>query len=259
MQAVGTDLPKPSWRTCKERSVSGLTWRPILPQCFQHDLCTFDFFLWSSAKVKRDRWTTTITKNWGYSFLFILLGTCTAVVKAGKHASGEQELETHRVEEAHSKCTLPSCANQQFTMLSKLELIPNFQKLFIIIITISPQAEDNTLFRIITHFDLDKGRIMKLKEMQHVWVLMLTTHSTQHKERGALLRQRIVHFPQSIFFVSVIVLPSAPWSHITTLVKNHWVIFNCKVCLCPCSLLHTPQHSLVYTWVRTAKPVRGIG
>lgn len=51
-------------------------------------------------------------------------------------------------------------------MFSKrLELIPSFQKLFIIIITISPQAADNTLFRIITHFDLDKDRIMKLKEV----------------------------------------------------------------------------------------------
>lgn len=63
----------------------------------------------------------------------------------------------------------PFLCKSTIYMLSKgLELISNFQKLFIIIITISPQAADNTLFRIITHFDLDKDRVMKLKEMQQI-------------------------------------------------------------------------------------------
>lgn len=50
------------------------------------------------------------------------------------------------------------CKSTIYMLSKRLELIPNFQELFIIIITISPQAADNTLFRIITHFDLDKGK-----------------------------------------------------------------------------------------------------
>lgn len=54
-------------------------------------------------------------------------------------------------------------------MLSKsLELVPSFQKLFIFIITISPQAVENALFRVTTHFDLNKDRIVKLKEVLQI-------------------------------------------------------------------------------------------
>lgn len=50
------------------------------------------------------------------------------------------------------------CKSTIYMLSKRLELIPNFQELFIIIITISPQAADNALFRIITHFDLDKEK-----------------------------------------------------------------------------------------------------
>lgn len=92
-------------------------------------------------------------------------------------------------------------------MLSKrLELIPSFQKLFIIIITISPQAADNTLFRIITHFDLDKDRIMKLKEVQQMSSIHANrTYFIQHTGKGSILNQELF-IPLKAQFLSLLLV-----------------------------------------------------
>lgn len=101
------------------------------------------------------------------------------------------------------------CKSTIYMLSKRLELIPNFQELFIIIITISPQAADNTLFRIITHFDLDKEKNNEIERIQQMRVFMLTTYST-HRKGGSILRQRTDPFPQSTAFGFVILLPWAP-------------------------------------------------
>lgn len=115
-------------------------------------------------------------KSGGYSFLFILVGTGMAVAKIGKLASWKQTRNPQAWRGFVSNALSLPYKSLICVFSKRLEWIPNFQKLLIIIITISPQAADNTLFRIITHFDLDKDRIMKFKEVQQI--LSITANQT---------------------------------------------------------------------------------
>lgn len=45
------------------------------------------------------------------------------------------------------------------------------------------------------HFDLDKARIMKLEEMQKIWVLKLTKHTSLNRRREVLSIKDFI-FPQ---------------------------------------------------------------
>lgn len=112
------------------------------------------------------------------------------------------------------KCTFPSLQINNLHVFQRLELIPNFQKLFIIIITISPQAADNTLFQIITHFDLDKDRIMKLKEMQQMLSISANqTYFTHHMEEGSILNQEMFLFLKRHVLVLLLVCLGSVVSH----------------------------------------------
>lgn len=93
----------------------------------------------------------------------------------------------------------------------RLELIPDFQELFIVIITISPQAADNTLFRIITHFDLDKEKNNEIeRNAANAANVSIYANNIFHSSQGRAHSQRTDHFPQSTAFGFVILLPLAP-------------------------------------------------
>lgn len=132
-------------------------------------------------------------------------------------------------------------------MLSKrLELIPNFQELFIIVITISPQAADNALFRIITHFDLDKEKNNEVE--RNAANVSIHAHNIFHSSQGRAHSQTMnCSFSSEYSLCFCYCFALGPWSHISTLVKTRWVVFSCRLCLCPDGLSHLPQHSFVYT------------
>lgn len=141
----------------------------------------------------------------------------------------------------------PFLCKSTIYMLSKgLELIPNFQELFIIIITISPQAADNALFRIITHFDLDKEKNNEIE--RNAANVSIHVNNIFHSSQGRAHSQtKSWSFSSEYSFWFCYSFVLGPWPHISTLVKTHWVVFSCKMCLCPDGLSILPQGSFVYT------------
>lgn len=138
------------------------------------------------------------------------------------------------------------CEPTIYMLSNGLELIPNFQELFIIIITISPQAADNTLFRIITHFDLDKEKNNEVERKAANASIHANNifHSSQGREHS---QTKNWSFSSEYSFCFCYCFALGPWSHLSTLVKTRWVVFSCRMCLCPDGLSHLPQHSFVYT------------
>lgn len=120
------------------------------------------------------------------------------------------------------------CKSTIYMLSKRLELIPNFQELFIIIITISPQAADNTLFRIITHFDLDKEKNNEIeRNAANAANASIYANNIFHSSQGREHSQtKNWSFSSEYSFWFCYSFALGPWSHISILAKTHWVVFS---------------------------------